>query len=141
MILGVLLFIGICGTICIASAIYKIVIRGRCTQKVMAQYVTCRTHANVGVPIPATYTPCFTYSWEGKEYNDIPIGANLSKKRIMEFQSDQRYEVYIDPKKPQRLILTKKVTATEITDWIAGAGCYFLVMVTIFLLMIEKWES
>lgn len=37
MILAVLLFVGICGTICIADAIYKTVVRGKCTQKVMVQ--------------------------------------------------------------------------------------------------------
>lgn len=141
MILVILLFIGICGTMCIASAIYKIILRNKCTQKVMAQYVTCKTHENVGVPMPATYTPCFTYYWEGCEYSAMAVGANLSKKKIMEFHSDQQYEVCIDPKKPQRLILTNKVTATEITDWIVGAGCYFLVMVVLFLLFIECIES
>lgn len=141
MILVVLMFIGICGTICIASAIYKRILRNKCTQIVMARYVTCKTHDNVGAPMPATYTPCFTYYWEGREYSAMPFGVNLSKKKIMEFHSDQQYEVCIDPKKPQRLILTKKVVATEITDWIAGVGCYFLVMVVMFLLFIEMIES
>lgn len=141
MILGVMLFIGICGTICIVSAIYKIILRVKCTQKIMAQYVTCQSHVNLGSPLPTTYTPYFTYHWEGREYKVAAFGVNLSKKKIMEFHSDQQYEVYIDPKKPKRLILTKKVTVTEITDWIAGAGCYFLVLVMMFLLFIEMIES
>lgn len=141
MILVILIFLGICGTICIASATYKIILRKKCTQKIMAQYATCQTNMNLGSPMSATYTPYFTYHWEGREYRARAVGANLSKKRIMEFHSDQKYEVYIDPKKPQRLILTKKVTVTEIIDWIAGAGLYFLVIVVLFLLLIERIES
>lgn len=141
MIIGVLLFMGICGTICIVSAIYKIILREKCTQKVMAQYTTRQAHVNLGSSLPTTYTPYFTYHWEGREYRAAAFGLNLSKKKIMEFHSDRQYEVYIDPKKPKRLILTKKVTVTEITDWITGAGCYFLAMVVLFLLFVEMWES
>ena len=141
MILAVLLFVGICGTICIADAIYKTVVRGKCTQKVMAQYVTCKTHENVGTSMPATYTPCFTYDWKGKEYNAMPISGSLSKKRIMEYHSDQQYEVYIDPRKPERLILNCKISPAEIVNWIAGAGCYFLVLVIVFFMFVEMMES
>ena len=119
------------------SAIYKVILRVKCTQKIMAQYATCQAHVNLGSPLPTTYTPYFTYQWEGREYKAAAFGANLSKKKIMEFHSDQQYEVYIDPKKPKRLILTKKVTVTEITDWIVAGGCYFLVLVMMFLLFIE----
>lgn len=61
--------------------------------------------------------------------------------QFMYTESDQQYEVYIDPKNPTRLCLNRKISRAEIIGWIVGVGCYFLVVVMMFLLFIEMIES
>lgn len=141
MFLLFILFFGVCGTIMVAGPIYNIIMQNRCTQKVRAQYVTCKTNEHIGTILPVTYTPCFEYNWDGKEYQVMPIDGELSKKKIMKFHSDQQYDLYIDKRKPERASLRRGISHVGIIELVFGFGCYGVIGITMFLLFIEMIES
>lgn len=141
MILLFILFFGLCGTLLIAGPICNVMIQRRCTQKVIARYVTCKTNNHIGTILPVTYTPCFEYNRDGKEYHVMPIDGELSKKKIMEFHSDQQYELYIDKNNPNRVSLKRGISYIGVIELVLGVGCYGAVWISMFLLLIEMIES
>ncbi|MBQ9984087.1 MAG: hypothetical protein IJP29_05810 [Lachnospiraceae bacterium] len=139
-LLFILFFLG-CGTLLIAGPICNIMTQRTCTQKVMARYVTCKTNNHIGTILPVTYTPCFEYNWNGKEYHVMPIDGELSKKRIMDFHSDQQYQLYIDKNNPGRVSLKRGLSHVGVIELVMGLSCYGAIGITMFLLFIEMIES
>ena len=120
------------GGICIADFIYNMKTRKACSQKILASYKTCRTNMKYNVAAPQTYTPCFTYEWNGQEYHAMPVDANLSKRQIMKYHSWEQYEIYLNPKKPEMIRLHRKCTIANVGILVFGL---FLLLVGVLFCM------
>lgn len=109
------------GFVFVAAPFFQRRKRKRCTRRIMAEYKTCKT-VYAARSMYNTYIPCFSYTYNGQEYTSMPVGVNLSKRKIMEYHSDRQYEVCIDPDNPQLMCLQKGNTGKGIVQFVIGLG-------------------
>lgn len=89
-----------------------------CNQKIMAGYKGCRTNYNHRVS--DTYTPIFSFEWEGEMYHNILSGYSCSKREIKGYCSGSQYEIYLNPYKPRMIQTSRRLRGENILMLVVG---------------------
>lgn len=93
-----------------------------CKQKVMAECTGCRTNYNHRSP--DTYTPLFSYEWEGQAYHNISSGLSISKRKIMKYHSGEQYQIYINSNNPMVIRVSRRLSGADVLVFIIGTAFF-----------------
>lgn len=95
-----------------------------CKQRITAEYISCRTNYSYrGVN---TYSPVFSYQWEGEMYHCVVSSSSLSKRRIMKYHSGKQYQIYINPNNPAINQVLRRVTIIDLIMLVWGSICFLI---------------
>lgn len=100
-----------------------------CKQKIMAEYKGCQT--NRIYRRPDTYTPIFSYEWEGEIYRNILSGYACSKKEIQKYRSGVKYEIYLNPRNPRMIQTIRRLRGGNILMLVVGTIFFCALMVSV----------
>lgn len=127
---GILLMTGV-GFICFIMGIYMGIIRKfQCSHRISAHYNGARANTVRG---HTTYTPEFSFTYNGEHYLNTS-GECFSKRKLNKrFQIGESYPIYINPKNPNCLCVSRMITK----EWIFLIVLGILFLFVSYNLMIE----
>lgn len=120
-----ILFAAGVGFTCFISGIYMGIIRKfQCSHRILARYNGAQTYT---VKAHTTYTPEFSFTYQGEHYSNTSGECFSARKLNKRFQAGKSYPIYINPKNPNCLCVSRMITK----EWI------LLIMLGILFLFVS----
>lgn len=113
------------------TGIYMGIIRKfQCSYRMSARYNGAQVYR---VKIHTTYTPSFSFTYKGERYSNTSGECFSERKLNKRFQKGKSYPIYINPKNPNSLCVSRIITK----EWILLIILGFLFLSVSYNLMTE----
>ncbi|MBQ9827506.1 MAG: hypothetical protein IJM62_02370 [Lachnospiraceae bacterium] len=126
-----ILFIGLSLLVALVGAYLGIVKPLRCSTPVLALYAGAVRVGASGIRNPK-FSPRFTYEFEGSEYTSE--AADIYNEKVLEntFRDDRSYEIFIDPKNPEDILVKRAPAVSDLFILVAGLIMFVFSIIMVF---------